>query len=79
MLLTGGDVCPVNFASDWITEPSKSFYNLYGPTEASIMATYNPIHETKNSLSLGYPLPNTEIKIIDNEGNLLPAGLLEKF
>ncbi|WBA56322.1 thioester reductase domain-containing protein [Providencia sp. 21OH12SH02B-Prov] len=76
MLLTGGDVCPVNFASDWITEPSKSFYNLYGPTEASIMATYNPIHETKNSLSLGYPLPNTEIKIIDNEGNLLPAGVV---
>lgn len=76
MLFTGGDVCPANFAIDWVSDPSKLFFNLYGPTETSVIATYNPVHKNKNGFALGYPLPNTEIKIIDNNGRVLPAGVV---
>ncbi|MCG8157285.1 amino acid adenylation domain-containing protein [Brenneria goodwinii] len=75
-LLTGGDICPVNFAMEWVKDTSKSFYNLYGPTETAVMATYNPVHETRNAASLGYPLPATEIKIIDLQGKPLPPGVV---
>lgn len=76
MLLTGGDICPANFAMEWVKDTSKSFYNLYGPTETAVMATYNPVHETCNAAALGYPLPATEIKIIDPHGNPLPPGVV---
>ncbi|EBR9320172.1 hypothetical protein CC707_22680 [Salmonella enterica subsp. enterica serovar Panama] len=75
-LLTGGDICPANSAMEWVKDKSKLFYNLYGPTETAVMATYNPVHETRNATSLGYPLPATEIKIIDPHGNPLPPGVV---
>lgn len=76
ILLTGGDICPANFAMEWVKDSAKSFYNLYGPSETAVMATYNPIHKTRNAASLGYPLPNTEIKIIDPHGKPLPPGVV---
>lgn len=75
-LLTGGDICPANFAMEWVKDRAKSFYNLYGPTETAVMATYNPVHETGNAAALGYPLPATEITIIDSYGNRLPPGVV---
>lgn len=76
ILLTGGDICPANFATEWVKDSSKSFYNLYGPSETAVMATYNPVHKSCNASSLGYPLPNTEIKIIDSYGKLQPPGVV---
>lgn len=46
----------------------------YGLTETSPVASCNPIDGTERLGTIGLPLPNTHIKVIDDEGNDLPAG-----
>lgn len=53
-------------------------YNEYGPTEYAIGATIAKIYSPQSSfvrqITVGKPLPNTQIYILDNNLNILPKG-----
>lgn len=70
-LIVAGDVCPLNMAQKWLV--GRRFFNAYGPTETTIWAT---LSEFKNGtpLSIGTPIANTRIYILDQQLNPQPIG-----
>lgn len=58
--------------------PNALLYNEYGPTECAIGATIAKVYSSQNSLprqiTVGYPLPNTQVYILDANLNVLPKG-----
>ena len=57
--------------------PKVQKYNVYGLTEASPRVTYLPPNDFKQCyLSVGKPLHSVEIKVVDCNGKILPAGVV---
>ncbi len=46
----------------------------YGLSEASPVVSINPLHGVRKPLSVGLPLPNVKVKIVDEQGKTLPAN-----
>lgn len=74
-IVVGGEECPPELAAYWGSQ--LDFMNEYGPTETTIVATRYRYHEEANGkrLSIGKPIPNTRIYILDEGLQLLPAGV----
>jgi long-chain acyl-CoA synthetase len=66
---------PVEVSLSWQNKYGFVIYEGYGLTETSPFASYN--HRLKYKLSsIGSPIDNVEMKIIDGEGNPVPIGEL---
>ncbi|MFJ7182789.1 condensation domain-containing protein [Lysinibacillus xylanilyticus] len=52
-----------------------SIYNAYGPSEASIMCSIEKINEKINQSSIGTPIKNSGLIILDEHGNPVPRGI----
>lgn len=50
-------------------------WNLYGPTEATIFATGKRIMTEEEPITIGYPLLNTTVFILDSGRQLVPVGI----
>lgn len=53
--------------------PGKLF-ERYGSTEASIVSTLRPEDQLRKIKCVGQPFPMTQVRILDAEGNDVPAG-----
>ena len=51
-----------------------SLREAYGLTEMSPVVTANPFEGNNKPGTIGMPIPNTEVKIVDPDGNTLPVG-----
>ena len=76
-LLAGGDALSVPHCRRVLQEiPSLRLINGYGPTECTTFTTCCTLTEASigNSVSLGRPIANTKVYILDRHRNLLPPG-----
>ncbi|WP_456791451.1 amino acid adenylation domain-containing protein [Bradyrhizobium sp. USDA 4506] len=71
-ILTGGDRLILTGAE----RADIPLFNLYGPTEGTVVATYGRVAPGRGSPSIGRPIANTEIYILDEELRRVPAGAL---
>ncbi|MFA8434934.1 MAG: amino acid adenylation domain-containing protein, partial [Marinifilaceae bacterium] len=74
-VLAGGDSCPVELARKL---EGFLFYNEYGPTETTVTSMELEVNEASidlGKLSIGRPLSNTQVYIIDESRNLQPLGV----
>ncbi|WP_256924786.1 non-ribosomal peptide synthetase [Candidatus Enterococcus mansonii] len=57
--------------------PNTHITNLYGPTEAAIDVTYYDCLDNvfDKKVSIGKPVYNTQIKIVDSKMNIVPVGV----
>ena len=73
-----GEVMPCKQLNRWIdNHPDAVYVNLYGPTEATYACSYYIIDKKYNdgeSLPLGKPCDNTQLLIIDQNGEEIKAG-----
>jgi thioesterase domain-containing protein/precorrin-6B methylase 2/acyl carrier protein len=56
----------------------RHFFNAYGPTEATVCASIYQCRASdsnQNTLSLGQPLPNTQLYLLDRHQQLVPPGV----
>ena len=68
----GGEMCPQAVVERWAT-PTRQVFNTYGPTEATVSASLAPLHAGQ-PVTIGQPLPNYGLLVVDAQLQLLPAG-----
>ena len=73
-LFCGGEALSKTLA-DKLLLRCTSLYNLYGPTETTIYSTATQIFHNDQIITIGRPIHNTQIYILDTYGNLLAEGI----
>ncbi|MBL4676115.1 MAG: amino acid adenylation domain-containing protein, partial [Mucilaginibacter sp.] len=71
-VFTGGEALAKDLAERLIPR-SKEVWNLYGPTETTIYSVIKHITDA-NDVTIGWPVDNTQIYILDENKNNLPVG-----
>lgn len=70
----GGMAVQKATAEKWLKVTGTPLAEGYGLTETSPVASCNPIDGTERNGTIGIPLPNTEMCIMDDKGNVLAVG-----
>ncbi|WP_316736908.1 non-ribosomal peptide synthetase [Pedobacter aquatilis] len=70
-ILSGGEALPKDLATKLLSL-STELWNMYGPTETTIWSTIKKIKADNKVLSIGHPINNTQVYIIDENGKALP-------
>ncbi len=75
-MVSGGEALPVPLFEKAMQAMSGRFHNRYGPTEAAINAScWKPDHHGHSATSIGRPLANTRMCLLDAHLNPVPIGV----
>lgn len=76
-LIVAGEPCPPNLAADW--SKGRRFFNGYGPTETTVCASIAELAhadiDVAIPLSIGRPLANTRLYVLDRHLQPVPLGV----
>ena len=72
--LVGGEALPKDVAEQLLAH-GVELWNMYGPTETTVWSTCARITDTANGISIGKPIANTTVYILDAHKNLCPTGV----
>ncbi len=70
-LFLGGENFPIDMLGKLKEHYSGKIYNGYGPTETTVWSTMKEI-TNEDSVSIGRPIINTEVYLLDSLGNQVP-------
>ncbi|WP_191664182.1 non-ribosomal peptide synthetase, partial [Bacillus pseudomycoides] len=73
MLMIGGEAMPPGLYEQLRTYTDASIYNMYGPTETTVWSSIERV--MKSQLSIGKPIANTRMYIMDDQLKLQPIGV----
>jgi non-ribosomal peptide synthetase component F len=54
---------------------ADKLWNLYGPTETTIWSTLDLVERDGDAVSIGRPIANTQVHILDQAGEPSPIGV----
>ncbi|MFF1909959.1 amino acid adenylation domain-containing protein, partial [Kitasatospora sp. NPDC058218] len=72
--LTGGEALPAHLAAR-LTAATGRVVNVYGPTETTIWSTYWEVPSAADAVTVGLPLANTGVYVLDEHLALLAPGV----
>ena len=70
----GGMAVQKKVAEEWHKRTGCKLLEGYGLTETSPVLCCNPLNGNDRIGYIGIPYPNTEVKVVDDDGNELPIG-----
>ncbi len=73
-ILSGGEALARPLANRFL-DSADSLWNLYGPTESTIWSTMARVTANETAISIGRPVDNTQIYILDAHLQPLPIGI----
>ena len=73
-MLLGGEAVPASLIHHIRQIFSGEIHNMYGPTETTIWSTTYRVEERGSTVSIGRPISNTRIYLLDAELQLVPVG-----
>ena len=73
-IVLGGESLEPSLVEKLQTMTSAQLYNVYGPTEATVWATCAKV-DSANDITIGKPLANTQIYILDKYMQPVPVGV----
>ncbi|GAE09516.1 long-chain-fatty-acid-CoA ligase [Paenibacillus sp. JCM 10914] len=72
-VIVGGDVCTAELVEQW--GEGRGFFNCYGPTEATVCTTMKQCESDGKMPSIGRPIANTQVYVLDGEMQLVTPGV----
>mgnify|MGYP001005791809 CR=1 FL=1 len=72
-ILCGGEALTRKLANTLVNSAAE-VWNLYGPTETTVWSTVERIVESESAITIGRPIANTQIYILDEHQRPVPAG-----
>ncbi|NGZ60294.1 MAG: hypothetical protein CV081_07310 [Nitrospira sp. LK265] len=73
-VLCGGEPLPLDLAAS-LLDRSVALWNMYGPTETTIWSTIEKIERSDQEITIGRPIANTEVYILDQFLQPVPIGV----
>jgi len=73
-ILCGGEAMTADLAEHLITR-CASLWNVYGPTETTIWSTLKKVESVEGTVSIGHPIANTRIYILNESLQPQPVGV----
>jgi len=70
----GGMAVQSATAKLWLEKTGCPIVEGYGLSETSPTVSCNPVDSTAYSGDIGFPLPDTDIRLLDDDGNEVPIG-----
>ena len=73
-LLLGGEALPLSLARQLRQVFHGAMLNMYGPTETTIWSTTSQVEEDPHSISIGKPIRNTQVYVLDSTRRSVKTG-----
>lgn len=74
VLMVGGEAFPMDLLKEVRKQYAGKIFNMYGPTETTVWSTIQDLTDA-TSITIGKPIANTTIRILNSHRNLQPAGI----
>lgn len=75
-VLLGGEAINASTWEKLRNCPTIRFYNMYGPTECTVDATIDLIRDLGEKPSIGRPIANVQVHVLDARGEPAPLGVV---
>ncbi len=72
-VIAAGEACSADIVRRWAV--GRKFLNAYGPTEATVCATIAEIIDVGARPSIGRPIANTQVYVLDERQQPVPVGV----
>ncbi|MCH8246793.1 MAG: amino acid adenylation domain-containing protein [Bacteroidetes bacterium] len=73
-MFSGGEALPKTLVES-LTGKGAELWNMYGPTETTVYSSIEKIQNSADLVSIGRPIANTQMYILDNELEPVPIGV----